>query len=463
MRKLFGTDGVRGVANREPMSPQTVMLLGFAAGRQLRERAKPGDLTSCVIGRDTRLSGEMLESALAAGLASAGVEVLRAGVIPTPGVAYLARYLKASAGVMVSASHNPYEDNGIKFFNGDGCKLPDEAELAIEKSMEALADGGMARAQAALTGGQVGGGRTLTEGAALYAAYARQTFGGKSLKGLKIVVDCANGAACVTTPRVLADLGADVVTIHHAPDGRNINSECGSLHVNQVQRAVLEHQAHVGISHDGDADRVLMCDERGQLVDGDFILGITARHLKSRGELPGDALVTTVMANLGLDVAMKKLGVRLLKTQVGDRYVKEMMDREGAVLGGEQSGHIIFSRLSPTGDGLLTALEVLKVIVESGKPFSELHSFLTTFPQILVNVRVREKVDLATIPGLTDAVRQVEAALGEEGRVVLRYSGTEPLARVMVEGPSEEAVRAHAETVARTIRDRIGAEDKKGH
>ena len=456
MRKLFGTDGVRGVANREPMTPQTVMRLGFAAGRQLRTAARPHDLVSCVVGRDTRLSGEMLESALAAGLASAGVQVMRAGIIPTPGVAYLARYLKMSAGAMVSASHNPYEDNGIKFFTGDGCKLPDEAELAIETMLESLENGAMGKVQAGLTGGQVGGGRELSEGADLYCAYARQTFGGKSLKGMKIVVDCANGAACVTTPRVLADLGADVVTIHHAPDGRNINAACGSLHVSQVQRAVIEHKAHVGISHDGDADRVLMCDERGQLVDGDFILGITARHLKMRGELPGDALVTTVMANLGLDVAMKKLGVRLLKTQVGDRYVKELMDKEGAVLGGEQSGHIIFARLAPTGDGLITALEVLKVIVEEGRPFSELHSFLSTFPQILLNVRVREKVDLASIPGLTDAVKQVEAALGDEGRVVLRYSGTEPVARVMVEGPTEAVVRAHAEAVARTIRDRIG-------
>jgi phosphoglucosamine mutase len=460
--KLFGTDGVRGVANREPMTPQTVLRLGFAGGAFLRSKSAPGQRVTCVIGRDTRQSGEMIEGALAAGLASAGIDVLRAGVVPTPAVAFLTRHLKAGGGAVVSASHNPYEDNGIKFFGPDAGKLPDGDEAQIEARMDALANGEMARSQSGMTGPAVGTAHRLPEAVDLYCAQVKRVAFGDAtapLKGLKIVVDCANGASVTTSPRVLAELGAEVIAIHDQPDGKNINAGCGSLHITEVQRAVLAHRAQVGISHDGDADRVLMCDERGQLVDGDFILGITGRFLKARGELPGDALVTTVMANLGLELALKKLGIRVLKTKVGDRYVKEMMDAEGIVLGGEQSGHVIFSRLAPTGDGLLTALEVLKVIVAEGKPFSELHSFLSTFPQVLLNVRVREKVDLATIPGLSDVVRQVEAALGEEGRVVLRYSGTEPLARVMVEGPTEAVVRAHAELVARTIRERIGAEE----
>lgn len=462
MGKLFGTDGVRGVANREPMTPQTVLRLGFAGGTFLRGKRAPGQRVTCVVGRDTRLSGEMLEGALAAGMASAGVDVLRAGVVPTPAVAFLTQHLKAAGGAVVSASHNPYEDNGIKFFGPDAGKLPDADEAAIELHMDTLVNGEMQRSQSGLTGGSVGTVRHLTEAADFYCAHVRRLAFGDAklpLQGMRIVVDCANGASVATTPRVLRELGADVVAIHERPDGRNINAGCGSLHVNEVQRAVLAHGAQVGISHDGDADRVLMCDERGQLVDGDFILGIVARHLKARGELPGDALVTTVMANLGLELALKKLGIRVLKTKVGDRYVKELMDQEGVVLGGEQSGHVIFSRLAPTGDGLLTALEVLEVIVAEGRPLSELHSFLSTFPQVLLNVRVREKVDLATIPGLSDVVRRVEEALGEEGRVVLRYSGTEPLARVMVEGPTESVVRAHAELVARTIRERIGAEE----
>jgi len=457
MGKMFGTDGVRGVANRDPMTPQTVMRLGFAAGLQMRSKCGAGKKPVCVIGRDTRISGEMLEGALTAGLTSAGVDVLRAGVVPTPAVAFLVRTLGATFGAVISASHNPFDDNGVKYFGGDGQKLPDAQEIAIEETFGSLTDGGLAHHQVELTGGKLGAARLLPEGVGLYCEAMKRTVGpGRPLAGIAIAIDCSNGAASVTSPRVLRELGAEVFAFHDAPDGTNINAGCGSLHFDAIRKAVLETKARVGIAHDGDADRVILCDEHGALVDGDFILGIVARHLKAKNELPKDALVGTVMTNLGLIVAMKRLGIVVHKTQVGDRYVKEMMEREGIVVGGEQSGHIIFSRHTTTGDGLLTALQVLKVMVEEKKALSELHSFVRRFPQLLVNVRVREKVDLEAIPGLKDVVDRVERELGDEGRVVLRYSGTEPLARVMVEGPTEDSVRSHAEAIARTIREQIG-------
>jgi phosphoglucosamine mutase len=468
MGRLFGTDGVRGVANRDPMTPQAVTRLGVAAGLAIRAKAgEPGagafvparalskELT-CVIGRDTRISSEMLENALAAGLTSAGVHVLRAGVIPTPGVSFLAQHFGAAAGGVISASHNPFPDNGVKFFSGNGQKLSEAQEMQIETVLDALVNGELEKRQAAITGAGVGSCRDLTDAIDLYCQYAIAFFGsGRSLRGVKIVVDCANGASHKSTPQVLRALGAHVIVINDAPDGKNINAACGSTHVEVVQEAVRAHSAHVGISHDGDADRVMLADDKGSLVDGDFILGIVARHLKSRNALPKDTLVTTVMANLGLEVAMRKLGIRLLKTQVGDRYVHEQMLKEGIALGGEQSGHVIIGQ-NPTGDGLLTALQILKIMVDEGQTLSQLHGFLSKYPQILLNVRVREKVDLERIPGLTEELRSVEQALGADGRVLLRYSGTEPLARVMVEGAQESEIRRHAEALARRIKEAIG-------
>jgi phosphoglucosamine mutase len=441
------------------MTPQTVMRLGFAAGLHVRGRAEPGREATCVVGRDTRISGEMLEAALAAGLTSAGVSVLRVGVVPTPAVSYLTRHLRAAAGAIISASHNPYRDNGVKFIGPAGQKLTETEEADIERLLEGLLDGELVRRQQQVAGDLIGGGRKLVGALDLYCDWAQAEFADarRSLAGLSIVADCANGAAFRSTPRVLEALGARVITLNAAPDGTNINAGCGSLHPDVLRRAVLDHRASLGLSHDGDADRVVMADEAGDVVDGDRILAITAAHLAARGELPHAAVVTTVMSNLGLDAALRPLGIRVHRTQVGDRHVKELMDREGIVLGGEPSGHVIFSRLSPTGDGLLTALQVLKVVVDERRPLSALHGAFVPFPQVLVNVRVRAKADLASIPGLSDAVADVERVLGDDGRVVLRYSGTEPVARVMVEGRSEVDVRRHAERVARVIREHIGA------
>jgi len=455
MGKLFGTDGVRGVANKDPMTPQSVMRLGFAAGVELRSQScSPA---TCIIGRDTRISGEMLEGALLAGLTSSGVNVLRAGVLPTPAVSQLVREFGAAFGAVISASHNPFDDNGVKFFGGDGQKLPDSVELSIEKTFERLSEQELTKVQSDLTGPRMGNGRALPEAIDRYCALMKRAFGeGKNLAGMKIVVDCANGASHLTTPRVLTSLGAEVVAFNDQPDGTNINAGCGSLHFNAVQEAVRRERAHVGISHDGDADRVILADENGQLVDGDFVLGIVGCHLHAKGALPHDAVVGTVMSNLGFLVAMRRLGIGVFRAPVGDRYVKELMDKEGVVLGGEQSGHIIFSRHSPTGDGLLTALQVLRVMVDEGRPLSALHSFLTRFPQVLINVRVREKTSLDSISGLKNAISEVEKSLGDEGRVFVRYSGTEPLLRVMVEGASEKDVQTHAQFLAQIVRNQIG-------
>ncbi len=449
MGRLFGTDGVRGIANQEPMTPETVVKLGRAVAYLFKA---PGDRRSIVIGKDTRLTGYMLETALTAGITSMGVDVLLVGPLPTPGIAFITRSLRADAGVVISASHNPMEDNGIKFFSGDGLKLPDAMEAQIE---DLIVSGEIDRIRPPAH--EIGKAYRIGDAGGRYIEFAKNSFPkGLSLRGLKIVVDCAHGAAYRVSPTVLRELGAEVVALNVAPDGLNINADCGSLHPEGVQRAVVAQGAHIGFAHDGDGDRVVCVDEGGALVDGDQILAMCALDMLAEGRLPAQTVVATVMSNAGLDVAMRQVGVEVVRTPVGDRYVLEEMVRGGYTLGGEQSGHIIFSEYNTTGDGIVTALQVLAVMLRAGKPLSELAACMPRFPQVLENVPVRWKEDLESLPKVQAQIRGAEAALAGMGRILVRYSGTESLARVMVEGPDEAAIRRWAGEIAAAIREALG-------
>ncbi len=449
MDRLFGTDGVRGIANQEPMTPETVVKLGRAVAHLFKA---PGDRRSIVIGKDTRLTGYMLETALTAGITSMGVDVLLVGPLPTPGIAFITRSLRADAGVVISASHNPFEDNGIKFFSGDGLKLPDSLEAQIE---ELIASGDIDRIRPGAH--EIGKAYRINDAGGRYIEFAKNTFPKRlRLRGLKIVVDCAHGATYRVSPTVLRELGAEVLALNVAPDGLNINAKCGSLFPEVVQRAVVAEGAHVGLTHDGDGDRLLCVDERGALVDGDQILALCALDMLAEDRLPSRTVVATVMSNAGLDVALGQAGIRLVRTPVGDRPVLEEMLRGGHALGGEQSGHVIFAEHNTTGDGIVTALQVLAALLRAGKPLSELAACMPRFPQVLENVRVRRKEDLRTLPGVQARIREAEGALTGAGRVLVRYSGTEPLARVMVEGPDEAAIRHWAEAIAAVIREALG-------
>ena len=386
----------------------------------------------------------MLESALAAGICSVGADVICLGVIPTPGVAYLTRELGADAGVVISASHNPMEDNGIKFFAGNGFKLPDELEEEIEDIIISK------RELPSPTGPDVGKVAYLADALERYASYLKEQVG-TNLKGKKIVVDCANGAAFSLAPKVLADLGAEVIPCFNQPDGTNINAGCGSTHPEKLMEMVKEYGADLGIAHDGDADRMLAVDEKGRLIDGDMIMVICAIYLKSKGELPGNRLVVTVMSNLGLHIALKEKGIEILQTKVGDRYVLEKMLETGAVLGGEQSGHIIFSQFNTTGDGVATALQLLKVMTETGQPLSQLADQMVRLPQVLMNVRVKDKSALENNIPVKEAVKIVERTLGSGGRVLIRTSGTEPLVRVMAEGPDAAKLKELVQSIVDVV------------
>ncbi len=449
MGKLFGTDGVRGIANQEPMTPETVVKLGRAAAHVLRgSSGRP----AIVIGKDTRLTGYMLETALTAGITSMGVDVLLVGPLPTPGIAFITRSLRAEAGIVISASHNPMEDNGIKFFSGDGFKLPD----AVEDQIEALMGSGeldRIRPRAR----EIGKAFRINDAVGRYIEFAKNTLPkGMEFRGMRVVVDCANGAAYRVTPTVLKELGAEVFPISVEPDGLNINQECGSLHPKGLQEAVITYRADVGFAHDGDADRVILADETGVLVDGDQIMALCALDLQAEGRLREQTVVATVMSNLGLELCLKEAGIRLLRTPVGDRYVLEQMLKGGYVLGGEQSGHIIFLEHNTTGDGIVTALQVLGVIQRTGKPLSGLAGCMVKLPQTLVNVRVRRKEALESLPGVQAAIREAEARLGAEGRLLVRYSGTEPLVRVMGEGRDAARIEAVTAEVARAIQAALG-------
>ncbi|GBF05415.1 phosphoglucosamine mutase, glmM [Deinococcus aerius] len=436
-RKYFGTDGVRAVAGEFPLTAAWVMGLGAAAGEVLkRESARP----SVVIGKDTRQSGDMLEAALAAGLTSRGVTVIHVGVLPTPGVSYLTRHLGADAGVVISASHNPYEDNGIKFFGRDGQKLSDATEHEIEAAIDEVPT------FAPVTGVDLGSVTNYTEAERLYVGFLRSH--APDLTGLRVAMDCANGAAYRVGPRVFQAAGADVFAVYTTPDGHNINRGCGSTHLEHLQRIVREGDYDLGVAFDGDADRALFVDSRGNVVQGDHMLLLNAR---ARGER---AVVTTIMANMALEVKLREAGIGLERTAVGDRYVHERLHEQGLTLGGEQSGHILFLDQSPTGDGVLTALLTLAAMRKLGTTLDELHDELVMFPQTLVNVRVTDKKATFRDDVVQAAVQQAEARLNGRGRVNLRPSGTENLIRVMVEGPDEAEIHEVARTLAGVVEER---------
>jgi phosphoglucosamine mutase len=448
--KLFGTDGVRGKANTHPMTAEVALALGQAIATVLR--APGGERRRIIIGKDTRLSGYLFEDALAAGICAMGVDVLQVGPIPTPGMAFLAQDMRCHAGVMISASHNPYQDNGIKFFASDGFKLPDAVEAEIERL---IASGELARRRAAPE--QIGQARRIEDAQGRYVVFLKRTFPPDlSLDGLRIVLDCAHGSAYRVGPTVLRELGAELFTLGCEPDGRNINEGFGSLHPERTVARVREVRADIGIALDGDADRVVLVCEQGLVQDGDDLLATFARDMAERSQLRGGKVVGTVMTNLGLEKALAALGIGLVRTPVGDRYVVEAMRESGYNLGGEPSGHLIFLDLNKTGDGLITALQALALMRRKGRRLSEVVARFRRYPQVVVNVAVREKRPIESIPSLCEAVRRVEQEFDGSGRVLIRYSGTEPKARVMVEGEDASRVDELAHDLAEAVRRALG-------
>lgn len=450
-RQLFGTDGIRGVAGEFPLTTESTYVIGRALGHDLKRiHASP----RVVIGQDTRESSRWIADRVSLGLGSQGVQVESGGIITTPGVAYLARSRGFTAGVVISASHNPWTDNGIKVFSGDGYKLPDAHELAIEKEIFALLQNPPAAPDNALSS-------SLPGDADLRRAYIKWLASNVSgdLKRLKVLVDCANGAATAEAPELFHACGIQATFLHAKPDGKNINDGCGALHPETLARTMreMEGQFDLGVTFDGDADRALFCDANGRVVNGDAVLLITARDMQSRGTLVGNTVVATTMSNMGLEVALKRSGIAMLRANVGDKYVLEQMHKTGATLGGEQSGHVIFrDGDATTGDGLLTALRVMEIMVRSGRSLADLVSDLKVFPQTIQNVRVREKVPLAQVPEVQGTIDAAQRELNGSGRVVVRYSGTEALARVMVEAETEERMRAIADEIAGAIRRSLG-------
>jgi phosphoglucosamine mutase len=455
-KKIFGTDGVRGVANVEPVTAETALKLGRAAAHvftQLNPRTIPADTRpKIVLGKDTRLSGYMLENALVAGITSLGVDVLLIGPLPTPGVAYITRSLRADAGIVLSASHNPYEDNGIKFFRHDGYKLDDR----IEEQIEQLVFTGEIDSVRP-TAGKIGRAARIDDALGRYVEFAKASFPrGMSLEKMRIAVDVANGAAYKSTPCILRELGAEVTVAHNEPNGTNINADCGSTHPEEIQRLVLETGARVGITHDGDADRVLLCDEKGEIVDGDEILAMAALDLLRSGHLEQSTLVATVMSNFGLDETVAAAGGRVTRTKVGDRYVIEEMLRGKTNLGGEQSGHIIFRDFSTTGDGIVSALQILRIMHETGAPLSELKRCLKKYPQAQRNLMVKAKPPIDELSEVVKLRDEAERELAGKGRVLLRYSGTEPKIRLLIEGRELTQIDRQADRIADAIQKAIG-------
>ncbi len=444
-RKLFGTDGIRGRANLHPMTPEIAMRLGMAVAAHFGRKGK------VVVGKDTRRSGYMLEMGLAAGLCALGVDVLLVGPIPTPGIAYLAKSMRADAGVVISASHNPFEDNGFKLFAEDGFKLPDEVESHIETLMEpGVLDDRLA------TGESIGKAQRIDDAGGRYITHVKQAFPFEhDLEGLRIVVDCAHGAAYKIAPAVLTELGAEVVRTGVAPDGTNINAGVGAMHPEHLAHIVREVRADFGLALDGDADRVVVCDHRGELIDGDVALAILGRDFAARGLLRGPSVVATVMSNIGLERSLAEVGIGLERTAVGDRYVVEAMRKLGCNLGGEQSGHLICLDHSTTGDGLVSALMLLAVMVREGKPLADLSKVMTRYPQVVKGFAVARKVSLEHLPATRAVIAAVEHQLAGEGRVVVRYSGTEALLRVMVEGIDERQIQASADEIGEAALNEI--------
>jgi phosphoglucosamine mutase len=455
-RTLFGTDGIRGVANEPPLTPQLALAAGRAIGKQLHARAhEGGPRPFFVIGKDTRASGDFLETALAAGLASQGVDVELAGVVPTPAVAFLVKSRGAAGGCVISASHNPFFDNGLKFFDGQGLKLPDATEAELEADILAeLGRGG--ELTAGPRGAEIGRVTHLSGAAAAYVDFVLSTLPKDfSLEGWTIALDCANGASCHTSPAALRGLGAEVHVFHADPNGLNINESCGSTHPERIAELVQQTGARIGLAHDGDADRLLFCDELGSALDGDELLCLAALALLEERALKHNTLVVTVMTNFGMEEALAAKGGKVVRTSVGDRYVLEAMLAQGFNLGGEQSGHLIFSDYLSTGDGLLSALQILRVVAASGKPLSEVRKALAKFPQAQKNLKVARKPPLDTLAKLQQAIREVESALAGRGRVLVRYSGTEPKIRLLVEGPDAALLEKYLSRLALVVEEEL--------
>lgn len=456
-KHLFGTDGVRGTANIEPVTAETALKLGRAAAhvfKNLEDQSRGRGRHRIVIGKDTRLSGYMLENAISSGILSMGVDVLFIGPLPTPGVAYVTRSLRADAGIVITASHNPYADNGIKFFRADGYKLDQD----VEDRIESLVFNGEIESIRPIAG-EIGKAVRIEDALGRYIEFSKASFPrGQTLEGMRIVVDAANGAAYKSTPSVLHELGADVFLFNNAPDGLNINKDCGSLYPEMMCRKVWEHRAHIGIAHDGDADRVLLCDETGSLIDGDDILAICAIDMLQQGTLNKKTLVSTVMSSAGLDVAIQAAGGQTIRTGVGDKNVIDEMLKGDYNLGGEQSGHLIFRDYTTTGDGLVSALQIMRIMKARNMPLSELRKCWTRFPQLLTNFRVREKPPIEQLEGVAELLAKAEAEIKPDGgRVMLRYSGTEPKARLLLEGKDQAVLERWSKKIGESIKRQIGA------
>ncbi len=451
-KRLFGTDGIRGLANHDPMTPEMSLKLGKALTYTLKQNKKHSYKPKIVIGKDTRLSGYIFEQALSSGIASMGADALLVGPLPTPAIAFITASMRADAGIVISASHNPYQDNGIKIFDRHGFKLPDEKEMEIED----LIYNGEERLRKS-SPEEIGKAFRIDDAPGRYVVFAKNSFPNDlTLEGIKLVLDCANGAAYKVAPIIFQELGAQVITIGVNPNGKNINTDCGSLNPALLREKVLESGADLGIALDGDADRVIFCDEKGSVVDGDKIIAICAREMIEKGKLKGNAVITTLMSNVALERYILEQGVEFIRTQVGDRYVVEEMRARNSNLGGEKSGHIIFLDHTTTGDGTLAALQVLGIMRTKEKPLSELATIIDLYPQVLLNVRVEEKKDLNKIPELEEQIRKNEDRLNGKGRINIRYSGTEPISRVMVEGEDENLINEIAKELAHTIEKELG-------
>jgi phosphoglucosamine mutase len=449
MGKLFGTDGIRGEANRYPMDARIAFSVGQAIAHLLK---KPNHRTRIIIGKDTRISGYMLESSLESGVTSMGGYPYLVGVLPTPGIAFITQSMRADAGIVISASHNPYQDNGIKIFSGNGFKLSDDEEEEIEKLIL-----GNKLPEMVPPVREMGQAYRLEDVHGRYIVFLKNTFPRNlTMEGVKIVLDTANGAAYKIAPDTFFELGANIEVIHNTPNGLNINDHCGSQHTEDLMKRVVESKADIGLAFDGDGDRLIAVDEKGRKISGDQVLIICARKLKEEGKLKNDLLISTVMSNLGLKVACKKYGMKHHASKVGDRYVLEDMVRLQGIIGGEEAGHMIFLEHHTTGDGIISAIQLIAAMVEMGKPLSELSKMMEIFPQKLINVDVKSKPDISTLPKVTEVIKQVESELGDNGRVLVRYSGTQNMCRVMVEGPTQELTEKCCKQIAEVIKNTIG-------
>ena len=449
MGELFGTDGVRGVANEYPMTAEIALNIGRATAYLFKRK---GHIPRIIIGKDTRISGYMLENALVSGICSMGVNALLVGPLPTPGIAFATNSMRADAGIVISASHNPFQDNGIKIFSNEGFKLPDEKEIEIEKlifsnNMHTLHP----------SPSELGKAYRIDDARGRYIVFLKNTFPKEhTLEGTKVVLDCAHGATYRVAPDTFFELGADVISLFDQPNGENINAHCGSQHPETLAEEVIKGKADVGFAFDGDGDRVIAVDEKGSVLTGDQIMAICAKEMKKEGKLNKNLVVCTVMSNIGFGIALKQVGIEQVVTKVGDRYVLEEMQAKGAVIGGEESGHVIFLEHHTTGDGIITALQVLAAMKKAQKPLSELAQVMRVFPQKLINVDVKTKPELSTIPEIGAAVRDVEEQLGDKGRVLVRYSGTQNMCRVMVEGPTNEETEKYCGQIADVIGEKLG-------